>query len=309
MSFREQLLAAVAPPSGPDRLDPVVRTVTEEAAFTRSLVEYTVADGHRNEAYLLVPHDVEPPAPGVLAIHQHAGRFYVGKSEPAGVSANEEYHYGKELAERGFVVLCPDLLCFESRRPPEFRREEGTSPDGRAYEKFEAMRYLLAGSTLQGKYLADLTAGLDYLADHELVDGERLGVIGHSLGGQESIWLAWYDDRVRATVASCGMSRYEAIIRDEINHNYAAYVPGLLELGEIDDVLAGIAPRPLFLANGDQDRIFPSDAVREVFAGLEDEYAAADAADRFTGVIVDGAHGFPAAIRSEAYAFLDGFLR
>lgn len=308
MSFRDRLLTAVAPPAGPDRLDPEVHTEEDTDAFVRKLVEYTVADGQRCPAYLLVPHDLEEPAPAVLAIHQHAGQFYLGKSEPAGLSANDEYHYGKELAERGYVVLCPDQLCFERRRPAEFRREEGTSPDGQSYEKFEAMRHLLNGSTLQGKYLADLSAGLDYLAGHELVDPDSIGVIGHSLGGQESIWLAWYDDRVRATVASCGMSRYEAILRDEINHNYAAYIPGFLEFGEIDDVLAGIAPRPLFLSNGDHDRIFPSDAVREVFAALEDEYAAMDAADQFTGVIFDGAHGFPDPIRAEAYTFLDRFL-
>ena len=310
-TFRSELLDALNPPETPDEVDIVTKGEEQTEDFTRTLLEFTVADGHRNEAYLLVPHAAETSEeklPGILAIHQHGGRFYVGKSEPVGLSARSDFFYAKELCERGYVVLVPDLLCFESRRPPEFRREEGTSPAGFDYEKFEAMRYLLDGSTLQGKYLADLSVALDVLAGLDNVDAGRLGAIGHSLGGQESIWLSWYDDRLSAAVSSCGMSRYEAIVRDELTHNFAAYVPGLTALGDIEDILASIAPQPMMLTSGAKDRIFPIDAVRAVYDQLGETYASMGHADRFNGVVFDDAHAYPPAMREQSYEWLDEHL-
>ena len=175
----------------------------------------------------------EPPAggwPAVLALHQHAGQFYLGKAEPAGLSADSMYHYGLDLCRRGYLVLCPDHLCFEDRRPPEYVRVANSALNDRAYERFEFTQRLLKGSCLQTKYLHDMVCALDLLAELPDVDGARLGAIGHSLGGQEALWLAWYDQRVRAAVSSCGFGLIRTIIRDAINHNYALYVPGLLEL-------------------------------------------------------------------------------
>ena len=62
------------------------------------------------------------------------------------------------------------------------------------------------------------------------VDNKRIGAIGHSLGGQEALWLAWYDDRIKVTVSSCGFSQIKNIIRDGINHNYAMYSFGFLSI-------------------------------------------------------------------------------
>jgi dienelactone hydrolase len=248
------------------------------------------------------------PAPGVLAIRQHAGQFYVGKSEPAGLSANEQYHYGLELCRRGYVVLCPDLLCFEERTPPEYDRREGSVPAGKEYEKFEAMDRILRGSTLQAKYLSDLSVGLDYLDGRAEVDPDRLGVIGHSLGGQQTAWLAWHDDRVRAAAASCGTSRYEAVQRDTITHNFAYYTPGLLEAGDLEDVLADVAPRALLVTNGTEDGLHPLDSVRRLNEETAAAYEAAGHPERFESVVFEGGHGFPPEIRERAYDWLDRWL-
>jgi hypothetical protein len=90
---------------------------------TRVLVSYAVEPGVRAPAWLLRPKGDSPPGgwPAVLAIHQHAGNYELGKSEPAGLSADASYHYGLDLCRRGYVALCPDQLCFEDRRAPELR--------------------------------------------------------------------------------------------------------------------------------------------------------------------------------------------
>src|SRR4051812_20975950 len=186
--------------------------------YTRTLVSYDVETGERVDAWLLRPHG-QPAAggwPALLALHQHAGEFYLGKAEPAGLSANQMYHYGLDLCRRGYAVMCPDHLCFEDRRPPEYVRAENPGLNDSNYEQFEFTRRVMEGASLQTKYLHDLTVALDLLASLPDVDGERLGVIGHSLGGQETLWLTWFDRRVKVGVSSCGFGTIGTILRDGI---------------------------------------------------------------------------------------------
>ncbi|WP_126664964.1 alpha/beta hydrolase family protein [Haloterrigena salifodinae] len=293
--------------SFPDRPDPAVETVSVAAddGFERRLLEYAVEPDERIRAYLLVPDDIDGTRPGILAVHPHAGEFDVGKSDPAGLSETEPYHYGAELCRRGYVVCCPDLLAFEDRRPSEREQAAGTAPTGADYEKFVAMDRLLRGSSLQTKYLSDLVATLDVLAAHDLVASEALGAIGHSLGGQEAAWLSWFDDRIDAAVVSSGVARLAAVQREQITHNFALYVPALLTVGDLDDVLADVAPSSLLVTHGTDDRIFPPESVRDLADIVSEAYADAGAPKQFETLFFEGGHEFPAEVRESAYDWLD----
>lgn len=87
------------------------------------------------------------------------------------------------------------------------------------------------------------------------------------------------------------------------------YAPGLLEHGDIADIVAGVAPRPFFMANGALDPIFPVDGVREIAALAASRYSSLGASDRFRSVVFEGSHSFPDGVKAEAYAFLDRFLK
>lgn len=278
--------------------------------MTRTRVTYQVAPDERIAAWLLQPAGDAPVSgrPGMLAIHQHAGEYYLGKSEPAGLSANRMYHYGVDLCRRGYVVLCPDHLCFEERRPPEYVRMEQHALDGANYERFEFTRHLLQGSSLQTKYLHDLQRALDLLEGLEGVDAGRLGAIGHSLGGQEVLWLTWFDERIKAGVSSCGFSLVSTILRDGINHNFALYVPDLLSVGDVDSIAADIAPRAFCMTAGTDDGIFPLDGVHAIAERATSAYAEAGVPDRFRAIIFSGGHSFPDEVKDEAYAFLDQWV-
>ncbi|MCC6484920.1 MAG: alpha/beta fold hydrolase [Armatimonadetes bacterium] len=286
-------------------LEVEVKSQESDGAISRKLICIRVGEAEWMGAYLLEP-DVGKPVkrPGILAIHQHGGDFSLGKSEPAGLSANRAFHYGLDLAKRGFVVLCPDLLAFEDRQPPEWKRREGSAPDGFWYERFEALRLLLNGSSLQAKYLADLARALDFLCSVANVDEGRIGAIGHSLGGQEALWLTWFDSRISACVSSCGFALIRAIVRDQINHNMALYVPGLLQIGDVDLLACAIAPRALFFSAGDADSIFPVDSVRAIAERLRERYAHQGALERVEYAEFVGGHGFPDDIKERAYDFL-----
>ena len=81
----------------------IIQTIQKET-HTLQLVRYNVEEQERVDAWLLVPEGAKKKNPAVIAIHQHAGEYYLGKSEPAGVSKDSMYHYGLDLCLRGYVV-------------------------------------------------------------------------------------------------------------------------------------------------------------------------------------------------------------
>lgn len=310
-ALRQELIAHLGRFPTRVPLDLSMEPATEYADHTRRLVTYTVETQDRITSWLLVPKGDMPAGgwPAILAIHQHGGIYDWGKSEPAGMSPDPMYHYGLDLCRHGYVVLCPDHLCFEDRRPPEEVRQANSMLDGAAYERFEFTKRILFGSCLQTKYLHDLTCALDVLVSLPIVNNERLGAIGHSLGGQETLWLTWYDQRVKAAVSSCGFDLLRTILRDGINHNMAVYVPGMLELCDMDALVAAIAPRPFLLTAGEADAIFPVDGVRELATKAQEAYTQAGVPERFRAIIFPGGHSLPDEVKAEAYGFLDRWLK
>ncbi|WP_229504839.1 dienelactone hydrolase family protein [Natrinema versiforme] len=66
------------------------------------------------------------------------------------------------------------------------------------------------------------------------------------------------------------------------------------------DVLADVAPTPLLVTHGTEDRIFPPDSVHTL-ADTVSEAHDAGASERFETLFFDGGHEFPADVRSSAY--------
>ena len=309
MGFRDEVIRRLGRLPKGGRLS--VEVLGEERVHdvVRQLVRYEAEPGEEVKAFVLHPARAKGRLPGIVAIHQHAGEYYLGKSEPAGVSANAMYHYGLDLARRGYCVIAPDQLAFEERRGgDELARIENPVLDGMANERYEFMRRLLFGSTLQAKYLFDLTRAIDVLEGLSRVDARRIGCIGHSLGGQQALWLSWYDRRVKAGVSSCGFGTYRSYIDAHINHNFAAYVPGFLEIGDVGDLVADLAPKPFFASHGADDGLSPLDGVRTIVAKAEAAYAAAGVKGSFQHLLFAGGHAFGDDVKAEAYGFLDRHL-
>jgi dienelactone hydrolase len=290
----------------PVPVSPRVRRLSVEAFSwgERRLIDFAVESGERVKAYLLVP---RPPTSvagrraAIIAAHQHNGPFHIGKSEPAGLRGPAMYHYGVDLCRRGFVVLCPDHLAFEQRvaRP----RTIGSSlPElrGRTFEAFCLGDQLLRGRSLAAKYIFDLCQGIDVLETLDIVDPTRIGIFGHSLGGQCAMWLAFYDRRIRAAFSSCGFSTLSAVQRKQIPHNLASYLPGLMTIGDVDDAVAGIAPRAFGMSHGRRDPIFPLDGVRQIHRAARRAFPRG----KLLTILFDGPHSLPKSVKARAYDFL-----
>lgn len=84
------------------------------------------------------------------------------------------------LASRGFIVLRPDF----------------TDGVGESDGKLEDIKF--------SKELTDLRSAVDYLVKQKNVDPKRIGLAGHSLGGQLVVHYAPSDKRIKALVGLAG---------------------------------------------------------------------------------------------------------
>ena len=163
-SLRSRVLTHLGlfPPTGPLRPSDSGAAMDEDAC-DRARVTYAVEPGERVPAWLLMPHGATPPGgwPALVAVHQHANQYDLGKAEPAGLAGDPMYSYGRDLCRSGYVVLCPDLSCFEERRPASEAHAAQKPLESAENERFEFTKRVLSGSCLQTKYLHDLTCALD----------------------------------------------------------------------------------------------------------------------------------------------------
>lgn len=283
--------------------DPVQARVEDRQIEDDHIVErvvYETEPGEQVPAIILVPRHREPPFPAVVCLHQHAGQWELGKSEVVGHAGNPEQAYAKELCYRGYVTISPDALGFEERRD--------ASRPGEEQERLEATRLLLQGSTLMGKMVWDATRALDYLETRPEVDRNRIGCIGHSMGGYVT-WAAMAaDSRIQVGVSSCGISTFAAIMREKIIHSLVLLIPGLLKWGDVPEVIATLAPRPFLIVSAQEDRLFPRDGIEEVHWRAHQLYSRLGAADRLGLFLAPGPHAFTADMRAWAYQWFDRWL-
>lgn len=270
--------------------------------YKRIIIEYNVEKDERVRSYLLVPNSYSGKAmPAVLAIHQHHGNWEVGKSEVVGLTNDEMYSYGLDLVNRGYVVIAPDIICFEDRMDTD--KYINNRDEHSLYERFVFCDYLVKGSTLQAKTLHDLSCAIDVLCSLDFVDNDRIGAIGHSLGGQEVIYLQWYDKRIKAGISSCGASEISDIINNKLLHSFYLYIPNMLNYCDIDYFVNDITlDRYLMIINGKKDgKHCPLHGIKKIEDVVKNE--------NFQSILFDGGHEFNAKCKQIAYNFFDDNLK
>jgi dienelactone hydrolase len=221
----------------------------EEQGYIRRAIHFRSPDGDTIPAQLLAPRGGRCPA--LLVHHQHNSEHWLGKSEPAGLAGDPLQAFGPALAKQGMVVLAPDSIGFEERRA----HAGGTEPhpqDGARHHN-ELTYRLLKGDTLMRKVLGDSAAALSLLRELPEVDARRVGMLGHSYGGNTVLFHAPLDARVRFACASGAAASYRARMNAATGIELAQVVPRFLERFEIADLVACMAPRPLLLVSASED--------------------------------------------------------
>lgn len=294
---REHIIEALrqvmgAAPERAANTPPQVEVLGEErlGGVVRRRIAFRSPDGELVPAYLLVPEARIGRRPAMLCLHQTTP---AGKAEPAGLGGNTNLQYALELAGHGFVTLAPDYPNFGDYRLDPY-----------------ALGY--ASATLKG--VENHRRAVDVLASLPDVDGDRIGVIGHSLGGHNALFLAAFDPRVRAVVTSCGFNSFFKYQQGDLTGwSHAGYMPWIAaRFGkdpkqmpfDFTEVLAAIAPRPVFVSAPIGDDNFELSGVKDCLLAAAPVYALWQAETNLVGRHPECGHEFPAAVREEAYTWL-----
>jgi dienelactone hydrolase len=266
----------------PGELRSVIHETKQGEGYRIELVSYEVEPEDRVRAFILVPEGVDAahPAAAVAVWHQHNGEWHLGKSEPAGLAGNPMHHTGAALARQGYVVLCPDALCFEDRQSPHLK--------GGAYERFEFLRYVVGGRCMAWKNILDMRRAVDYLCTRSEVRADCLGCYGHSMGSTHAWLVGPWEPRLRCLVGNCCLPTYAAIHRTHLLHCFPNFIPGWFEYGDTPDIAALIAPRALQLNFGALDDGSPIEEVRAGVKTIAAAYERAGAPQQFGYLIEEG---------------------
>ncbi len=288
---------AIHPPTY-EKLDSLVTP-----SYTRYLIRYSSAPNLEVPAYLYIPkRQLRAKLPAIMALHSTGA---IGKGIVDGQSELENRAVGKELAERGYVVLAPDYPSFGDLEAHDF------ISDG-----FES-----------GTMLAiwNHSRGIDLLQSLPQVAPDLIGAIGHSLGGHNALFLAAFDERVKATVTSCGwtpFSHYD--IGEEASKRYGGrlgpwaqdrYMPKIKDYIDQETlpfdfihVMGSIAPRAIFSSSPTKDGNFSIEGVKEVTPLVKSIFGYFGVPGNFQALYPEVGHDFPEEVRNAAYQFLDHHL-
>ncbi|MGD9855329.1 MAG: FG-GAP-like repeat-containing protein [Planctomycetaceae bacterium] len=293
----------MGPLPGPELRVPLDVEFTNETidmgSSIRRRVTFAAAPGERVIAWLLQPKEQTVRGPAMLCLHQ---TVTIGKDEPVGLGGKPNLRYAQELAERGYVCLAPDYPSF-----------------GEDHFDFEAAADRWQSGSM--KAIWNNIRSVDFLETLPEVDPDRIGVIGHSLGGHNSLFTAAFDQRLRAVVTSCGFTEFHQYYGGDLKGwTSLRYMPRIsAEYGndpdrvpfDFQEVLGAIAPRPIFVNAPIGDGNFEIKGVRAVAAAVEPVYECMRSRDgqRVTLETPDVGHDFPPDIRKLAYEWLDDVLK
>ncbi|MCL5998776.1 MAG: acetylxylan esterase, partial [Chloroflexi bacterium] len=288
LSRIEQLYQVILGPF-PERVPLNLEVLAQEECdhFTRMLIAWDNDASERVRGYLLQPRQINKKLPALLAFHGHI-RWDLGKKHEADVDVQENAHLplGPELARRGFVVLCGDAICWGDRQNP------AEEPGGVMYERMVAMRLLAEGRCMASQYVWDAMRQCDVLQSLDLVDGQRIGAIGISMGSGHAWLSAMIEKRIRALVGVSSFYTYKALYQPPIIHCYMNYLPNVLKYGiETYDLFQLIAPRPFLMINGKTEPQDPVEATRELYEKAIPAWEALGAGDDFRLFFHEGGLG------------------
>lgn len=264
---------------------------------SRLKIEYQTEANTKVRAYLFMPPQAsQSKRPAMLCLHQTTG---IGKQEPAGLGGLPNLHYALHLAQRGYVTLAPDYPSF-----------------GEYEYDFAPTRGYISGTM---KAIWDNMRAVDLLEGWSHVDPKRIGCIGHSLGGHNTMFTSVFDERIKALVSNCGFTRFHKYyggklkgwtslrympIIDQTYENNANRVPF-----DFPEIVAAFAPRPFLASSPLGDSNFEVSGVVDSIASARYVYGLFGVADRLEANYPNCAHDFPEEVRKVAYEFLDRHLQ
>jgi len=289
----QQVMGDLPAPPTRGSLDVQVEKSEDLPALTRQTISFQAGPGDRIPAYLLIPKGKAPRScPAMLCLHGTGGP----RGRTAGLGPDYP-RYALELAERGYVTIAPDYTLLGDNQ---------TDPESLGY----------SSGTMKGVW--SHIRAVDLLETIPEVDPRRIGAIGVSLGGHNSLFVGVFDERLRVVVTSSGFDSFRDYKDgDPTGWCQKRYMPRIettygKDPGRIPfdfpEVIAAIAPRAVYVHAPLEDDNFKVASARQCVDQARGVFRLLGVDDRLAISTPPGGHGFPIEERVKAYAFVDGML-
>ncbi len=277
-------------------LKPAVTERESWRGLVRERVEIWTEPGIVMPLYVLYEPASSDARPAIIAAHGHGSG---GKNSPAGRDDIPEiaetirvhnYAYGVDLARAGYVVFCPDARGFGERQE-QMARSTGRIMD-HSCTWLNNMAFPL-GQTVTGMWAWDLHRLVDYIMTRPDCRGDRIGCVGLSGGGLQTLWATALDERIKCAVVSGYFYGYKQALLDLHWNCSCNYVPHLYEYADMGDIGALIAPRPLMIETGDTDYLNGAGGLANVKSQVSitrKAYRLCGCADRLKHSVQQGGH-------------------
>ncbi len=239
---------------------------------------------------LYLPKNQSRPVPAIIYVCGHS-------YSPHGDKAQYQRH-GISLAKNGYATFILDSIQIAET----FALHHGVY----SQEMFD---WYARGYTPAGVEVWNAMRAIDYLETRAEVDSSRVGMTGRSGGAAMSFFTAAVDPRVKVTVPVMGISTYAANLKHDTQRGHCdcmfcinTYKHDMLHQGAL------IAPRPLLMAHGVKDNLFPVEGYKEFERVVGSLYAGYGQATKFRNIEVDTGHQDSDFLREEAIRFFDEHL-
>jgi dienelactone hydrolase len=199
-----------------------------------------------------------------------------------------------DLLAAGIAVCLPDLRGTGETKPDEGRGRGSSATDLSSAE-------LMLGQTALGARVRDLRSVLRYLRTRPELDARRMALWGDSfalrnprdknlavpldaadslplaepLGGLVVLLTALFEDEIRAVSSRGCLAEYQSLLESPFMYvPHDVIVPGAVTAGDLCDIAATLAPRPLQLADlvDGQNRALTAEDVAMAFAPVNASY-------------------------------------
>jgi len=257
--------------------------------------------------YILIPKGNKKKYPAILCCHGH-GPY--GKDPVAGVHNNNpdiinniklnNYNYGEQMAERGYVTIVPDWRSFGER----IGYHNIYAP--RDICNIHFLQHLILGRTLLGANIFDGMRAIDFLLTRDYVDKEKIGCMGLSFGGTMTTYLTLLDDRIKAADIICYATTTLHYAIERPNFCGSQIVPYLYKYADVGDVIAAICPKPLLIESGVNDTCFWFHSAKKAHQKIKKAYEVAGVSENLWIEIFEGGHSFSGKL---AFKFFDKYLK
>ena len=329
----------MTPPKAAAAWDMEVLGEEQRDGYKAQKIAFNINAYSRITAYLLIPDGGAGRFPAVVALHDHGAHLFIGKEKmirPFFIASEEQdadgkisekkkaanqevlddadawvnqlyegQYVGDYLAKHGYVVFSMDAPMWGERG-----RKEGV--DRKKYDLI-AGNMMMLGRDLSAFMTYDDIASTEFLASLPMVDANRIGCAGCSMGAYRSWMLSALSDRIKVGASVCWMITTDAQLtrrygRKE-NGGFANCIPGLRQYLDYPHIASLACPKPMLFINGTKDKLFPVPGVKDAFRQMHEVWRSQKADERLDTEIWDIPHSCGIKAQAKILEFLDQYLK